>query len=72
MRHTTFEPSTGNPVKIEMSLKVLDVELKGNINEFKSLNQIKVVFFKSKSRVILTLVSLMDWAITKDSQCLWK
>ena len=32
------KPSTGNPVKIEMSLKVMNAGLKGKINEFKSLD----------------------------------
>ena len=67
-RHTTREPSIGNPVKIEMSLKVMDAGSKGNINEFKSLNQnLKAVLIKSKSRVTLTFVSLMNWEIPKDS-----
>ena len=57
----TFEPSTGNLVKIEMSLKVMDVGPKGKINEFKSLDQnLKAILIKSKSRVMLTLVSLMN------------
>ena len=64
------EPSTGNPVKIEMSLKVMDARPKGKINEFKSFDQnLKVVLIKSKSRVKLSLVSLMNWAIPKDSHC---
>ena len=62
------EPLTSNPVKIEISLKVMDVGLKGKINEFKFLDQnLKAVLIKSKSRVTLTLVSLMNWAIPKDS-----
>ena len=62
------EPLTSNPVKIEISLKVMDVGLKGKINEFKFLDQnLKGVLIKSKSRVTLTLVSLMNWAIPKDS-----
>ena len=72
-RHTTSKPSTGNPVKIETSLKVMDAGSKGKINELKFLYQnLKAVLIKSKSRVILTLVSLMNWVITKDSQCSWK
>ena len=73
MRHTAFEPSICNPVKIEMSLEVMNAGPKGKINEFKSLDQnLKVVLIKSKSRVTLTLVSLMNWAIPNDSQCPWK
>ena len=68
-----FEPSTWNPVNIEMSLKVMDAGPKGKINEFKFLEQnLKVVLIKSKSRVTLNLVSLMNLAIIKDSQCPWK
>ena len=67
-RHTTSKLSIGNLVKIEMSLKVMDMGSKGKINEFKSLDQnLKAVLIKSKFRVILTLVSLMNWAIPKDS-----
>ena len=67
-RHTVSEPSTSNLVNIEMSLKVIDAGPKGKINEFKSLDQnLKAVLIKSKSRVMLTLVSLMNWAIPKDS-----
>ena len=63
-----FEPSIGNPVKMEMSLKVMNAKPKGKTNEFKSLDQnLKVILIKSKSRVMLTLVSLMNWAIPKDS-----
>ena len=70
MRLTAFEPSIGNPIKIEMSLKVMDVGLKRKINEFKSLDQnLKAVLIKSKSRVMLTLVSLVTWAIPKDCRC---
>ena len=57
----TSQPLTGNPVKIEMSLKVMDAGLKMKINEFNSLDQnLKAVLIKSKSRVMLTLVSLMN------------
>ena len=67
------KPSTGNLVKIEMSLRVMDARLKGKINEFKPLDQnLRAVLIKSKSRVTLTLVSLMNWEIPKDSQCPWK
>ena len=67
-RHTAFEPSTCNPIKIEMSLKVMDVGPKGKINEIKSLAPyLKAVLIKSKSRVMLTLESLMNRAIPKDS-----
>ena len=69
MRHTTSKPSTGVPTKIETSLKVMDLWPKGKINEFKSLDQnLKAVLIKSKTKVMLTLVSLMNWAIPKDSQ----
>ena len=62
------EPSIGNPVKMEMSLKVMNAKPKGKTNELKSLDQnLKVILIKSKSRVMLTLVSLMNWAIPKDS-----
>ena len=67
------KPSTGNLVKIEMSLRVMDARPKGKINEFKPLDQnLRAVLIKSKSRVTLTLVSLMNWEIPKDSQCPWK
>ena len=60
------KPSTSNPVKIEMSLKAMDARPKGKINEFKYLDQnLKTVLIKSKSRVTLTLVSLMNWAILR-------
>ena len=56
-----FEPSTCNPVKIEMFLKEMDAGPKWKMNEFTSLDQnLKVVLIKSKSRVMLTLVSLMN------------
>ena len=62
------EPSTSNLIRIEMSLMVMDVEPKGKRNEFKPLDQnLKVVLIKSKSRVTLTLVSSMNWAIPRDS-----
>ena len=63
-----IEPSIDTVVKIEMSLKVMDAGPKGKLNEFKSLDQnLKAVLIKSKSRVTLTLVSLMNWDIPKDS-----
>ena len=50
-----------------MSLKVMDAGPKGKIIEFKSLDQnLKAVLIKSKSRVMLTLVRLMNWATPKD------
>ena len=56
-----FDPSIGNPVKIEMFLKEMDAGSKWKMNEFKSLDQnLKVVLIKSKSRVMLTLASLMN------------
>ena len=62
------KPSTGNLVKIVMSLMVMDKGAKGKRNEFKPLGQnLRVVLIKSKSRVTLTLVSVMNWAIPKDS-----
>ena len=62
------EPSTSNLVRIEMSLMVMNVEPKGKRNEFKPLDQnLRVVLIKSKSRVTLTLVSSMNWAIPRDS-----
>ena len=51
----------------------MDAGPKGKINEFKSLDQnLKAILIKSKSRVMHTLVSLINWAIPKDSQCPWK
>ena len=62
------KPLKGNPIKIEMSLKVMDEGPKGKINEFKPLDQnLKAVLIKSKSRVTLALVTLMNRAIPKDS-----
>ena len=50
-----FEPSTSNPVRIEMSLMVMDEGPKGKRNEFKPLDQnLKAVLIKSKSTVTLT------------------
>ena len=67
-RHTTYEPSTGNLIRIEISLMVMDVGSKGKRNEFNPLDQnLRAVLIKSKSRVTLTLVSLMNWEIPKDS-----
>ena len=63
----TFKASTSNPIRIEMSLMVVDVRPKGKRNEFKPLDRnLRAILIKSKSRVMLTLVSLMNWAIPKD------
>ena len=37
-RHMASEPSTGNPIKIEMSLRVMDARQKMKIIEFKPLD----------------------------------
>ena len=56
-----------------MSLMVMDAGPKGKKNEFKPLDQnLNAVLIKSKSRIMLTLVSLMNWAIPRDFQCPWK
>ena len=66
------EPSTENLVKIEISLMVMDTRPKRKRNEFKPLVQnLWAVPIKSKSGVMFTLVSLMNWAIPKDFQCPW-
>ena len=59
--HMAYEPSTSNLVRIEMSLMVMDAGSKGKKNEFKPLDQnLKAVLIKFKSKVMLTLVSLMN------------
>ena len=64
----TSKPSIGNPVRIEMSLMVMDAGPKWKKNEFKPLDQnLRAVLIKSKSKVMLTLVSLLNWAIPRDS-----
>ena len=66
--YTASKPSINNLVKIEMSLMVMDVGPKGKRSEFKPLDQnLRAILIKSKSRVTLTLVCLMNWAIPRDS-----
>ena len=65
-----FEPLTRNPIRMELSLMVIDARPNGKRNEFKPLEQnLKATFIKSKSKVTHTLVSLMNWEISRDSYC---
>ena len=70
LRRVASKLSTGNPIKIEISLMVMDARPKWKRNEFKPLDQnFRPILIKSKSRVTLTMVSLMNWAIPNNSKC---